>query len=1363
MRAILFAAVIFTVSITVVAQTNKGGISGTVVDPNGAAVPGATVTITNVGTNKAVTHTTSSSGVYSATALDPVVYNVLVEAPGFKKKLVQNIKVDTATTVTVDVALEAGDISEQINVVAEAAIINTESGTPGQTVTERQIVEIPLNNRSVLDLVMTTPGVTGVAGTEDPELSSGEIPAPGFNVNVNGGRSGTTAILADGANNTGVGLGRAVVTFSPDTVQEFTVQRSNFSAEFGSTGGGVVNLSTKSGKNNFEGLFYWYHRNPKLNAAPYTILTTNRPASKRRQHQFGLIHSGPIWIPKIYDGRNKTFYFFSFEPRYYYDESPFTALLPTEAMLRGDFSNVVGVTGGYAPRDVVTRLAAQPGGAALLTQIRDATIYNHFVVSGNQFRLRTNADGTLVNNFVPFPFTNNVIPPSMLDPTAQELVKFLPKAGDYFLANGNLVNYASANFIKNLEKRMTLRIDHQISKTNRLTGRYTQVPIRGDRGYGDFEVGKNEVNSLGTDYSWSKQMLISDTQTFGSSVVNELRLNYTYGRFTRNLPPEFDAQSGRNFSTEIGLPSITHGGLPDIDIDGGGTIPNIGFSQSQQNENAEHSYEISNNLSWVHGNQTWKMGVSLMDQRLKTIPMFGASGGRWESGRNRTLSNSNGATSGTGGIELAQFLLGTYNQTTLREVLIPYYYQWKSAALYFQDDWKVKPNLTLNLGVRYSLQLPRTEKYNRQGQFMPELAKEFPLPSPVTLVDGRVITTALVPPFAFSGLGGRSRYLFPVEKMNFEPRFGFAWTPHLFGWNKEDKLIVRGGYGISHVPLTGLNRNPSPDFAAGTLTFGLTDLRNQFVDVSGRTSAGAAPTINILAARLCCNVPVLRPQSPEQFLRIPDDGLVYLPSINYVGAATAISPNTRIPYVQNWSLSFAYELPRHTVLELAYTGAKGTALFLPPININQVPFSFSQTYLTLGRNELTNINDPLGRRNAAGNIVQFPEIYLGTKYLGFSGFVSALDSSANSIYNAASVSLQRRYARGLSYTVNYTFGKSIDEASDAGDVRFVNLNVRSPGHVNFGAPRSVDRSVSLFDIRHSFSSTFVYDLPFGKRQRFFSNAPWLVQHLIGNWTLSGSGRLQSGLPYVVVLRDDNGLGVPGNVRAIRPDIVPGVSLFNPRYNKNCPIGQGCEPYFNPAAFMRPIKGQLGNAPRTFDGARMPWQQFLDLSLQKNFSISKDGKRRLQFRVDAINVLNHPFFRNGRLEDAGEIFAAPSETGLTQTDINTWNAFAPGRSATLAQVNSILLANRLPGSTLTCGVPPSTNTACALRLDFFHLPVPEGFFSMNANSFDITTLQGLQLYRLRQAYTPDRGGFLDVTTGRSGYTPRFIQFAIKLYF
>jgi len=1331
MRTVRTLAVLFLCVVAVFGQTNKGGISGTVTDTTGAVIPAATVTVTNRGTNQKVKLATSEAGVYTATSLEPVTYSVTVEVEGFKKAVVDNVKVDTATTATVNVTLQAGTVEDVVNVTAgDALVLSRESGTAGQTISERQIVEMPLNNRSVLDLVLTVPGVTGVAGTEDPELDSGTIPAPGFNVNVNGGRAGSTSILSDGANNTGVGLARAVVTFSPDTVQEFTVQTSNFSAEFGQTGGGVVNMTTKSGRNNYEGLFYWYHRNPALNAAPFTTNTTNRPQSNRRQHQFGLTYGGPVVVPKLYDGHNRTFFFVAFEPRYYYDATPFTALLPTEAMLRGDFSNVVGVTGGYAPRDVAERFGLQ-------TQIRDATLYNQFVLVGGQFQRATLAAGA---TFLVFP--GNTVPANMLDSTSQSLLKYLPKAGEYFLSNGNLANYASTNFIKNLEKRLTVRLDHQFNPNNHLTGRYTQVPIRGDRGRGDFQIGRDEINTGGTDYSWSRQILLNDTHTLAATMVNELRLNYTYGRFTRNLPPMFDALTGRNFSTELGLPSVTPGGLPEFSTG----VASIGFSQSQQNENAEHSYEIADNVSWVRGSMTWKFGVDLLQQRLKTIPLFGASGGRYEFNRNRTLSNNNGSgTAGAGGIEFAQFLLGVYNQATLREVLIPYYYQWNSAAGFAQNDWKLRPNLTLNLGLRYSLQLPRIEKYDHQGAFLPELAKEFPLPQPVTLPNGQVITSALVPPFGFSGRGGRSRYIFPVEKLNFEPRFGFAWSPKLFGLNRErDRLVIRGGYGLSHASLTGMSRNPSPDFAAGTTTFGTFDNRVQ--------NPG-------FAARLCCNKPVLNVIAPDQFLNIPADGLIYLNSINLIGAANAISSNAHVPYVQSWSLSLSYELLQNTVVELSYKGSKGTHLFLAPTNLNQVPFDLSEAYWSRGLDPLNpNVNDPLGRRTPSGVLVNFSPVYLGTKYLGFEGLNEVFNASANSIYQAGTVSLRRRFTKGLTYTANYTFAKSIDDASDSGDVRFVNLNVRSPGHVNFGAPRSADRSVSLFDIKHAFSATFLYDLPFGRGRTFLSHAPGVVETILGGWSFSGIGRIQGGLPMVVFLRDDNRLGVEGNVRAIRPDIVSGVALKNPRWSRSCPIGQLCEPYFNPAAFTRPFKGTLGNAPRTFDGARGPTQQFLDLSLQKNFAIGNDGNRRLQLRVDAINVLNHPFFRIGRLEDAGEIFAAPNEGTLSNADYDAWAAFIPGRparstpagAATLAQINQIVISNRIAGTQ-------------SLRADFFHIPLPEGFFSLNPNSLDITTSEGFRLYRMRQSYTPDRWGFLDVTPGRSGYTPRFIQFALKLYF
>jgi hypothetical protein len=1306
------------------AQTNKGGIAGTVTDQSGGVLPGAMVTVTNVGTGETLHLTTSDKGTFSAPVLEPVEYRVTVELSGFKKAVVPRVKVDTATTMSVNVKLEVGGLASEMTVTAEAPLLNAESGTQGQTITERQIVEMPLNNRSVLDLALTAPNVSGAAGTEDPNFDS-ELPTPGMNLFVNGGRAGTTSILADGARNTGVGLGRAVVTFSPDTVQEFTVQTSNFSAEFGQTGGGVINMTTKSGTNDYRGLLSWYHRNPALNAAPFSTATVNRPTPNRRQHQFALTLGGPLEIPEKllggYDGHNRTFFYLAYEPRYYYDATnPSNSLLPTAAMRRGDFANLVSVPGGYTTRDVAERFGLQ---------WQPVTLYNQWEMVGSQFRRAPLAAG---QSFPAFP--GNVIPSAMLDPLSQRLLQYLPLPGEYFLdGDGNLRNYTTSTFIKNMEHRLTVKVDHQIGARNRVSARYTQVPIRGDRGRGDFQVGRDEINTAGTDYSWSRQVLLTDTHTFGSSLVNDLRLNYTYGRFTRNFPPGFDAMSGRNFSTELGLPSLTPGGLPEF-ITGGG---NIGWSQSQQNENAEHTYNVANNTSWVRGNKTWKFGFDLLQQRLKTIPMFGASGGRYEFNRNRTLSNSNGAAAGDGGMEFAQFLLGVYNQTTLRDSLIPYYYQWNSAAAYVQNDWKLRRNLTLNLGLRYTLQLPRTEKFDRQGAFRPDLARDYPLPQPVALPDGRVVTTATVVPFAYSGRGGRSRHITPIDWKGWEPRFGFAWVPG-FDWNDAGRLVVRGGYGLSHVPLTGQGRNPSPDFASGTLSY----------TFNART---ADPNF---VARLCCNGPQWSPKTPEQVLNVPSDGLLYLDGINLVGTAAAVSPNARVPYVQSWSASVAYELPGRTVVEVTYLGSRGSHLFLPPVRLNTVPFALSEAYLGQGLNPLDNVPDPLGRRDPNGNVVQFSQGYLGARYLGYEGLNVMLDASGHSQRHAGTLSLRRQEKR-FSYTLNYTYGRGFDDASDSGGVRFTDFNpVRTNGHVTLGAPLEDDWSVSTYDVKHHLSGTFLADLPFGKGRRFLSDASGLLNGIVGGWSLSGAGRIQGGTPLVIVLRDDNRLGVEGNVRAIRPDLVPGVPLRNPRWSRECPVGQQCEPYFNPAAFMRPAKGTLGNAPRTLDAARWPTQQFLDLSIQKNFEMGRGGKRRLQLRIDAINVLNHPVFKFGRDADNGEIFALPNEALLSTAEFNAWADFnrrpragTPAGDAARALADGIVLAGRVPGTTV-------------VRPDFFRVRLPEGFHSMNANQFDVTTPEGLKLYRMRQAYTPDRWGFLGA---RSPYTPRFIQVALKLYF
>jgi hypothetical protein len=355
----------------------------------------------------------------------------------------------------------------------------------------------------------------------------------------------------------------------------------------------------------------------------------------------------------------------------------------------------------------------------------------------------------------------------------------------------------------------------------------------------------------------------------------------------------------------------------------------------------------------------------------------------------------------------------------------------------------------------------------------------------------------------------------------------------------------------------------------------------------------------------------------------------------------------------------------------------------------------------------------------------------------------------------------------LTLTANYTYGKSLDNASDASpDKNVLTSGTTQGGDVTFGAPLSADRSLSSFDIKHAFSSTYIFDLPFGHGQKLLSGARGPINTLVGGWTTAGVFRLQSSYPLLPTISDTNGLS--GDLtHTIRPDVVPGAPLINPLYSRDCVGSATCEPYINPAAFMRPVKGQLGDASRTLD-IRGPLQQFFDVSVQKNFALpfglSGDGKRRVQIRADFLNVLNHPNFQVSSGNAGPDFMGAPSEgtitvnpttgvvtvTNISNTEYDNWANFnGQPLSSTAAgaaiknQIEQMVTAARLPNM--------------SLPLDFFHIPLPQGFATTNANAFNITTLTGFKEYRLRQAYSPSFGQLRELGL------PRYIQFGIKIYF
>ncbi|HEX5604033.1 MAG TPA: hypothetical protein VFX63_15840, partial [Pyrinomonadaceae bacterium] len=709
------------------------------------------------------------------------------------------------------------------------------------------------------------------------------------------------------------------------------MQTSAYSAEFGNTSGGVINATTKSGTNDFNGIALWYHRNPKFNAVPFQIGTAPRPANNLRYNQVSVTVGGPIILPKFgeggdhfYNGRNKSFFFFAVEPRWRQDFITSTGLVPDVNQLAGNFNNLVRTAAGIVP----TSIASQLG----LTSVGNANIYQQFVLfqgklvpivlqGANQFCQFNDPRRILVNqvfqgvnlqvpqctaatNATPNPALN-IIPSEFIDPIGKHLLEFMPPAGNYFLDGGNVRNFFLQRSVTQNENRYTLRLDHNFTDNFKANFRYTTTPAIGIRSAG------NDINGNSGVYSDAKQYLLAFNHLISPTVVNDLRLNYTRGNFSEDFSPEFAVKTGRSFAGDLGIPHLTEGGIPLFLIarDNNYTGSDIGSSASTNNFNVEQRYNISDTLYWTQGNKTWKFGVDLNDARLTATPFFAASGGRWDF---RVVNTSNNRTTGVnnGGNTVASTLIGVPNIVDLRPVLFDYDYRWKSAGAFVQNDWRVRPNVTLNLGLRYSLQTPREEKHGLQGVFRPDLAQPFALTSgqrrtlannlgvpAAAAIPDSVPTSVNIVPFAFAGRGGRSKYLVPIDYWGFEPRFGFAWNPRMkiFGMDLDKRsVVVRGGYGLSHATLTGNNRSPNPDFG-GFVT--VTTAAN-----GSALGATADPTQPI---RLSGNPPLQGTSGTlDSILGTDANGLVFQKSLAIPGfAAGGANPNGKVPYTQNWNLS----------------------------------------------------------------------------------------------------------------------------------------------------------------------------------------------------------------------------------------------------------------------------------------------------------------------------------------------------------------------------------------------------------------------------------------------------------------------------
>jgi hypothetical protein len=993
------------------AQSYTGTIAGTVTDPSGASIPGATVTITNQQTDRRDAHVTGADGRYTSLPLSPGEYRVDVELQGFRRGARPNIVVQIGSALVVDLRLEVGQLTDQVEVSGEAPVLETGTGAIAKLVDNRRILELPLNTRNVYSLIFLTPGVAGSIGNNYNSMS----------YSVNGARPTMMDTVIDGVTAsfpTVNGFTGISVFPSVDAIQEFKVLGANYPAEYGRSLGSVLNVVYKSGTNKFHGSAYEFFRDSSLDSNNYFSERAGQPLGDFQRSQFGGVLSGPIQ-------RGRTFFMTSFEGLREDRASATTTTVPTLAQRRGDFSQTL----------------AQNG-----QQIR---IFDPFTT-------RPNPAGA---GFIRDPFAGNVIPANRIDPVALQTLSYFPlpnQAGDPVTGARNYFQTGTAELDVN---NFDIRVDHHLGDKQKLFARYSyrktwsspasffpeDIAIAEGR-----VIEENNAHNVVIDYS----------RTLSSTTLFSARLGFARTLFV------FDNQGLGFVPSSLGLPTSIDNNVDRLMFPRFGVSGMVTLGGNDHRYNAFNSYPLSASLSQVRGEHSLKAGF---EGRMLRVNVWEArSAGTFNFRANETQGPNPTTASATAGLGFASFLLG-FGQPN--DVLIQ---NWKNVAansfywgVYAQDDWRVSPKLTLNLGLRYDIDVPRTERYNRMNYFDPDA------PSPLA---------ARVPGFpnmkggvVFVGVDGNSRYQYNWDTNNIAPRLGLAYQLN-------QKTVLRGGY--SHI------FGPSNQAAQGTV--GPFGFRTENLWV---TSIDGITPLNLL-----------KNPYPNGFVPSPgaSQGLLTQAGANL----QAPLQDTPSPWTRQFNVNLQRELPWSSAIEIAYVGTRGYDLS----RVGESGMSLNQldpSYMALGSALNQQVSNPFYGIVNNGVLTQ-PTVARGQllrPYPQFTDVIPLYHSGAKSRYNALQVTLRKRQSHGFMLEGSYTYAKAEE----------IGMN-----HQN-SYDMEASWALASFDIKHRFVVSYLFELPFGRGRKFASDAPGFVDALIGGWQFNGITFVQSGTPLSITANNTAGL------------------------------------------------------------------------------------------------------------------------------------------------------------------------------------------------------------------------------------------------
>jgi Carboxypeptidase regulatory-like domain len=1038
-----------------------GTIVGTVTDSSGATIANANVDITNVATS-VTTHTqTTSSGDFSAPFLIVGTYSVTVQAKGFEKGVVNNILLNVAQQARANVTLRPGAVSETVEVQANAVTLDTDSSAISQTVTERQVDQLPLNGRNFLNLLFISAGAVQTVG-EMGQMRQGE----GNAISINGGRPESNNYTLDGLVNTDPALTTPAVIMSQDAIQEFKIQSETYSAEYGFSAN-QVDIVSKSGTNQIHGTAFEFARNNDFDAYTPTPFQTTPTKPALHQNQFGFVVGGPVYFPKLYDGRNKTFWLANYEGWRIVNGYVVNGVVPTAQELTGNFSGLglpaFDLTPGSPCQVALTSVPAlpcMPGNPQTGTGFTGGSI-----PSSNFSRL---ASVALVANVFPAP-----TPACVTNPNA---------------CGGGINNYQIQANLPNNTNQQTYRLDQELRRAGKIFFRYTKGTFSNEN-----PQNLSPTFSFNTFTQDSTSWTLSHTIEIGARNVNNFRFGYLHATAIQGAPAASSSQISALGVTGVftSLPSYA-AGFPYVSFEAP-YLSDFGSPNNNPTTSDIPVWEFADSITMIRGKHTFGVGIDyrhFVEARNLATNYLG--GYTYEN--NNILNNSAGgscttpsALCGTGN-QFADFLLGYYNTASTFQpgpFSVPgvagnlHHYVFNFLSPYVQDDWKVSGRLTLNLGLRWDWRNVPYEERNDMFWFddqnMPGGSRftggGLCFANPALSTDG--VAPAGNGYYAYCG----RRNPADSSKTPFAPRVGFAYRP--FG---DDKTVVRGGYGIFWDSSEAREIDDSGDFYP-------------YIE-----RATINPNSQATAPKLTDN------------LFVPNTAIVPISTPGLFASqfvAVVISDHPRNPYVEQFTFSVQRELAHNTTLEVSYVGNQAHHL-LDRVNLNTPPqlvgaqlSACQAAFAGLPGTESAYLSNecPFYTREPLPNFG--PPAALNSVWQGYSN------------YNSANVKLEH-HAKDLALLTVYTYAKSLDDKSAAAGIGAAGAGFA--GHEDDLNPR-LDYGPSDFSVKHRFVNSAVYALPVGRGKRFLGGMNRAEDTAIGGWQLSLITTFQTGFPFAVLAND----------------------------------------------------------------------------------------------------------------------------------------------------------------------------------------------------------------------------------------------------